>query len=625
MTFKKILFGWFLLSFFNVNGQISQDSMLELMNKLSLASSDSAIARAYFDIGSGYRFSNIDSSLYYTDLGIEYAEANNMLAEKAFAMSLKGATLLEIGDIPESLKIQYKALKISEEYNDLYSIGFILNRIGNIYMEIANYEKANDYYFQSIRNLELLDATQMVYNEYSNIGNVYELMGNADSALFYQLKVLEMYNKGTVGPPVPEMMFRLGNAYKLANDNQKAIEFYKEGIGFAINGNDSRNLAMNQLFAAKLYKDIGLVDSSFIYGLSALETAKKISFRKVISESAELISILHITSEDFERAYPYLELASAQKDSLIGLEKFQNLQRILVDEQDSIREIEIDKIKSLGQLKQYIFILGLAALLIIAIILFRNNRQKQLTNSKLRNTLDNLKVTQTQLIQSEKMASLGELTAGIAHEIQNPLNFVNNFSEVNSELIQELKEEIDNGDLEEVKIIANDIASNEAKIVEHGKRADSIVKGMLEHSRTESGEKIKTDLNGLVDEYLRLAYHGLRAKDKSFNAELITEFDSDLPMIKVVPQDIGRVFLNVINNAFQAVRKREMDDNEFNPEVTIKTKFITSFGSVLTKPSVGSHGMELTISDNGHGISNDIVDKIFQPFFTTRPTEREQV
>ncbi len=172
-------------------------------------------------------------------------------------------------------------------------------------------------------------------------------------------------------------------------------------------------------------------------------------------------------------------------------------------------------------------------------------------------TLEELKATQAQLIQSEKMASLGELTAGIAHEIQNPLNFVNNFSEVNSELILEMKNEINNGNLEEVKQIANDIAENEEKIVFHGKRADAIVKGMLQHSRNSSSTKEPTNINALADEYLRLAYHGLRAKDKSFNATMKTDFDESIGNIEIFPQDMGRVILNLITNAFYAVTEKK--------------------------------------------------------------------
>jgi two-component system NtrC family sensor kinase len=227
---------------------------------------------------------------------------------------------------------------------------------------------------------------------------------------------------------------------------------------------------------------------------------------------------------------------------------------------------------------------------------------------ELRTSLDNLKSTQAQLIQSEKMASLGELTAGIAHEIQNPLNFVNNFADVNTELIAEMKQEIDKGNIEEVKSIAKDIEDNEQKIVHHGKRADSIVKGMLQHSRVSTGQKEMTDINALADEYLRLSYHGMRAKDKSFNATLKTNFDTAIGKINVVPQGIGRVLLNLLNNAFYSVMQKKKELNvPFEPTVAVCTKKVDS-------------KIDIHVKDNGVGIPPNVVDKVFQPFFTTKPT-----
>lgn len=232
----------------------------------------------------------------------------------------------------------------------------------------------------------------------------------------------------------------------------------------------------------------------------------------------------------------------------------------------------------------------------------------QQQKSELEEALKELKITQSQLIQSEKMASLGELTAGIAHEIQNPLNFVNNFSEVSAELIEEMVEELEKGDKEEALAIATDIKENLEKIRHHGKRADGIVKGMLQHSRASSTTKEPTDINKLADEYLRLAYHGLRAKDKSFNSELITHFAEGLPIAEMVPQDIGRVLLNLFNNAFYAVQKRKAAEGEpFKPAVEVTT---AQKGKML----------EVTVKDNGTGIPDDIKEKIMQPFFTTKPT-----
>ena len=244
------------------------------------------------------------------------------------------------------------------------------------------------------------------------------------------------------------------------------------------------------------------------------------------------------------------------------------------------------------------------------------NQQKMLQDevnrqtAELRDTLKNLKAAQAQLVQSEKMASLGELTAGIAHEIQNPLNFVNNFSDVNTELVDELTSELAAGNVQSAIDLAKDIKDNEQKINHHGKRADSIVKGMLQHSRTSSGQKEPADINALVDEYLRLAYHGLRAKDKLFNAKFGTDFDNSIGKVSIVRQDIGRVVLNLINNAFYAVSERAKLESAlggYMPQVNVQTKLI-------------GNKIEIKVADNGVGIPQKMLDKIFQPFFTTKPT-----
>ncbi len=250
----------------------------------------------------------------------------------------------------------------------------------------------------------------------------------------------------------------------------------------------------------------------------------------------------------------------------------------------------------------------------------RKNLTLTETNELLNKTLADLKDTQAQLIQSEKMASLGELTAGIAHEIQNPLNFVNNFSDLNTELIDEMKEALKKGDQATALEIADDIRENDEKIRHHGKRADDIVKGMLQHSRSSSGVKEPTDINALAEEYLRLAYHGLRAKDKTFNATLKTDFDATIGRINVVPQDMGRVILNLITNAFYAVNERSLSaasdpayrqagpaTGKYEPTVSVVTKKIND-------------KVELCVKDNGKGIPPHVLEKIFQPFFTTKPT-----
>ncbi len=281
----------------------------------------------------------------------------------------------------------------------------------------------------------------------------------------------------------------------------------------------------------------------------------------------------------------------------------------------------------LAKTKQLALIIGLLLVFILAVVALKGYRNKQKANKllmqqkqKIESTLSELKSTQAQLIQSEKMASLGELTAGIAHEIQNPLNFVNNFSEVNKELLLEMKEEIDKGNINEIKSIADDLINNQEKINHHGKRADAIVKGMMQHSMANSGQKELTDINALADEYLRLSYHGMRAKDKDFNAILETDFDRALSSVEgkinIIPQDIGRVLLNLYNNAFYACTERSRSttnakqktiDENYKPLISVSTKRIKD-------------KVEIKVSDNGNGIPQNIINKIFQPFFTTKPT-----
>ncbi|MEP6682398.1 MAG: ATP-binding protein, partial [Parafilimonas sp.] len=245
---------------------------------------------------------------------------------------------------------------------------------------------------------------------------------------------------------------------------------------------------------------------------------------------------------------------------------------------------------------------------ILAVVALNGFKNKRKSNLKIKKAYSELKTTQAQLIQSEKMASLGELTAGIAHEIQNPLNFVNNFSEVSNELLDEMTEELNRGDINEAKVIAEDIKQNLEKINHHGKRADAIVKGMLQHSRKSTGVKEPTDINALCDEYLRLSYHGLRAKDKSFNTDFKTDFDETIGTINIVSQDMGRVLLNLFNNAFYAVNERKkLIANNYQPMVEVKTQRVND-------------KVEITVRDNGNGIPQNVVDKIFQPFFTTKPT-----
>jgi len=369
------------------------------------------------------------------------------------------------------------------------------------------------------------------------------------------------------------------------------------------------------------------LDSLIDKGISSRKSAKKLMAQKASRDSIKALSTSFAKKGNYAEAYKSFLAYTSYKDSLTAEVSSRRLAQLRYNQQLQKKEAEIKLLTKDRQLKEqaasrqlfYMFALFgcIAALSAILLILNRNNRMKKRANQqlnsqkdKLQTTLNELQNAQTQLVHAEKMASLGELTAGIAHEIQNPLNFVNNFSEVSAELVQELIEnqqrpEVDRElDLE----LLNDVGQNLQKVALHGKRASSIIKRMLEHSRSGSGEKEKTDMDALIDEYLKLSYHGMRARDKSFEVKMITNLKSGPQAVNIVPQEMGRVLLNIFNNAFYAVQQRQKEgENGFEPTLTV-----TSYrdnGQVTIK-----------IKDNGCGMPEQVMQKVFQPFFTTKAT-----
>ncbi|MES1217326.1 MAG: ATP-binding protein [Bacteroidota bacterium] len=334
--------------------------------------------------------------------------------------------------------------------------------------------------------------------------------------------------------------------------------------------------------------------------------------KSLLRDCYQSLAVLDSMEGDYLSAYRHYKLFISYRDSLINKQSAEKIMgsqmQYEFEKKEAATKAAQDKKDAETKRTRNLQFFVLILFLLLSGFLIIYSRQKQKGKKKIETAYANLKSTQAQLIQSEKMASLGQLTAGIAHEIQNPLNFVNNFSEVNKELLVELKDEADKGNMDEVKAIANDVIENSEKINHHGKRADAIVKRMLQHSQSGSRVKEPADINALADEYLRLAYHGLRAKDKSFNVTMKTDFDSTIGKINIIPQDAGRVLLNLYNNAFYAMNeKKKHSGDDYLPILSVKTK------------KVNDH-VEISVVDNGNGIPQNIVDKIFQPFFTSKPT-----
>jgi signal transduction histidine kinase len=532
-----------------------------LVKKLSAASTDTARILLKCKLGEAYRSNNPDTSLILANEALTRSIEIKFKKGQIHAFVLLCVMYREKGDLPLALEQGLKALRIAEEERYVEGQVSSLVRLANVYLAVRDAPKAITY----LRKSEVL-----LKNHYDDfwwsvtqffLADGYEQLNRLDEAE----NIVQMLEKKKGSDPLWIVINnRLhGNIATKRNKLPLAIEYYRKSNAAAIAGTSFREAATASNAIASVFKKLNQPDSAIFYAKQGLKFGEMLSYRNRILGASNLLAELY-AEKDPKEAVKYYQIASAAKDSLYGVQKVQQLQSATMKEQERQTELEAARLAYQNKVRQWALLGGIGAFLVIVLILYRNNRQKQKTNKILEITLANLKATQSQLIQQEKMASLGELTAGIAHEIQNPLNFVNNFSEVNNELIEEVKNQKSKLKSEEIDELLNDIFQNNEKINHHGKRADAIVKGMLQHSRTSSGQKESTDINALADEYLRLAYHGLRAKDKSFDADIKTDFDESIGKINIIPQDIGRVILNLINNAFYAVDERKKHGRSSN-------------------------------------------------------------
>jgi signal transduction histidine kinase len=574
---------------------------------------DSAKVNAYNELCFLYRYVNIDTAVFYGNAGYALSKKIQYQRGQCRALQVLGLAYLESGDLTKALGLLFQALQIASDNNFIGEKGLCLRRIGIIYSDLSNWPQARDYHYKAIQYYITVDDKRSLAIANLNIAYYFGQEQKYDSARYFlqqSAKNLHFAPENQTGffYTLGELEYHLGNF-------KASMEAFTNAKKMAIYYSDYINLCLIHGNISILYDAQKQTDSTLKNADLAIYYGKKINSRIGLLKIYEFLSSYY-DKKDPAKALNYLKEYNAVRESLYGTKNMQAMQNLVVAEAQRQQEIiEVEKAYQ-NKIKMYALLGGLIVLLLVAAMFYRNsvNQKKsrillQQQKNELEQSLRQLRTTQTQLVQAEKMASLGELTAGIAHEIQNPLNFVNNFAEVNAELIDELETEANKGNLEEVKLLAKDIKENETKINHHGKRADAIVKNMLQHSRQSSGQKEPTDINALCDEYLRLSYHGLRAKDKSFNADFETKFDAALAPIRVVPQDIGRVILNLINNAFYAVNERQKNekDSGYKPRVTLTTK-------------KQADQVVIEVADNGTGMPEQVKEKIFQPFFTTKPT-----
>jgi len=553
------------------------------------------------------------SGLRYHYKILDWARKNNDPVTEAAIMAEIGYNQAANGDNAAGIKTCFAALKIAERTKNPQAIGIVYENLASCPRE---FNAAKLYITKALQYSKAgHDATYVSYalGAMSSMYRYYK-PDLTDSGKYYAAQSFKWCVENRVLNQTPSALILLA-AYA---DDKDRLRYIRSAAAMARNAGDNYSVNGAIIAIANYYRIVNRSDSALYYARQAYNLTKTGSLEMKIAPTHLLA--LAFTGRRADSALKYTLEYYGLRDSLQNLSKAEQAHSVAFREEQVRRDAEAKQAAYETTIRYYALGGVVVFLLILAIILWRNNRRRKQANELLQEqkdqvqeTLDELEATQNQLIQSEKMASLGELTAGIAHEIQNPLNFVNNFSEVSMELVDEMEVELTKGDKDEAKAIASDIKQNLEKIRFHGGRADGIVKGMLQHSRAGSGTKELTDLNALADDALRLSYHGMRAKDKLFNADMVTHFDLELPKISIVPQDISRMLINLFNNAFYAVRQRQKKaGRDYIPTVEVST-------SLFTNPT-GGQGVYIRVKDNGTGIPEDIREKIMQPFFTTKPT-----
>ena len=591
------------------------------------------VARIWFYIGLEKRYAGnygdaLESNMNALEIGMEIMDTltiTDVLLANAF-------NYLRVEEYSEALKNQNEALRIFQIQKDSIGIATAYNDMGVTYMRAGKLKEALTHHKLALAMRKNLRDVVSLANSYNYISDILIDQRKLEEARLNSLEALKYLKQVNDLHYLVDAYLTLGDIYRDMQQYDTAMVYYRTANRLSAENKIPGSLAMSLTSIARIYR----LQGNSLEAIKALREAEQSVLETDWENRMDIyksLTQIFVDNADYKSAYENEVLFRQMADSMTRGEKIEKVtkltQKFIFENKRALQRASQEKALILQQeqlktqkLARNISFGALVIALLFAVLIFSRFREKRKLNIALEKSLDDLKSTQNQLVQSEKMASLGELTAGIAHEIQNPLNFVNNFSEVSSELIDEMNAELAAGEINEAIEISQDLKENLNRIIHHGKRADAIVKGMLQHSRSSGTTKEPTDINELADEYLRLAYHGLRAKDKTFNAAFHTDLDQSIGKITIIPQEIGRVLLNLITNAFYACNaKKQVSATElqpdYSPTVTISTKKHAD-GNYSQSISEGPH-IEIKVKDNGNGIPESVREKIFQPFFTTKP------
>ncbi len=603
-----------------------------LQNALKRAPDDTSKVIIFSLLAGYYESTKPDSNYYYIQKIADLSEKSNFSRGKILAQADLFFAAIMRADYSSALTFALASLHIAESLTTDQAY-YLARAHGGLALVKSLMGDAKAAITESALSAEFLKESGNMdgefYGRYMSMAAAHHKNHQEDSAQIYFEKARSSVRNSSIARFAPLATATFAKYWLKKGDFLMAKKYFETGI-------EEADYYNNMYIKTRIFRDLdsffiaaGRPDSAIYYGKLAVRYSVEYHFGDYAASASTFLANLYDSLKQPDSALRYLRIAQAAKDSIFSQRQLQKFQRQIAENEQRQRDAEAARLKYQEHVKLYASLAAFIVFLLLSGILYRNNRQQKKANAllvhqrkeieiqrtKAEDALEELKATQSQLVQREKMASLGELTAGVAHEIQNPLNFVNNFSEVNAELIDEMESEFSTGNIDHARLIAGDLRTNLQKVIHHGRRADGIVKGMLQHSQVNTGQKELTAFNPLVEEFLRVSYHGQKARDISFHATIHTHFDNSIEKIEIVPQDIGRVLQNLLNNSFYSINEKKKTAGEaYQPTITVSTKKI-----LPDAPDIKTV-VELRIKDNGTGISEKIIDKIFQPFFTNKPT-----
>jgi two-component system NtrC family sensor kinase len=630
MAYKKVcslLFSFIWINIYPIFAQEQKiaDSLAAIYQQKSLT--DSAELELLRDL-SFNELRDLHKGLAYAEELITLAKQSGNNTYLRAGYFLKGTKKRSLGKLGEALEAYFKSAELARTSKDLKAEGESYGAIADIYSVGNNHRNAITYYNKAINILRQTKDSVSLASSLLNAGDEFRKTKKYKSALLYSKEAKIIFDKMNYLSGQGYSLGNIGMVYASIGRNNLAEKYMNKGIQILQKMQDYHPICDYLISMADVYLEKGDHKAALNYASRSLQLAQQYGLKEQIGQASLKLSELHEKEGNIAESYAYYKKYITYRDSINNIHTVQQMADLRTNFEVSQKQTEVNMLSRQKRNDQYLMIsLGtiLGLTIVILFILLRSNRHKQKAfkilklqkeeigkqKAKAENALNELQITQKQLIQAEKMASLGELTAGIAHEIQNPLNFVNNFAEVTVELLTDLKDELagklTTSDKAKSDEMISNLEENLKKIGNHGKRADSIVKGMLQHSRSSAGHKEPIDINAFAEEYLRLSYHGLKAKEKDFHVTFTSDLDPGIGKLNVLPQDIGRVLLNLYNNAFYSVIARlKQNDSNYEPVVSVTTRRMGNY-------------VELSVKDNGTGIPQKALDKIFQPFFTTKP------